>query len=71
MAIAQGEAVRKYAQVIGYASQDIAAGDHVHTINTEFRNTEADYEFSTNLRPVAMVPEDQRDPFMGYRSRVA
>ena len=67
MAIAQGEAVRKYAQVIGYASQDIAAGDHVHTHNTEFRNTEADYEFSTDLRPVAMLPEDQRDTFMGYR----
>ena len=67
MAIAQGEAVRKYAQVIGYASQDIAAGDHVHTHNTEFRNTEADYEFSTDLRPVAMVSEDQRDTFMGYR----
>jgi altronate hydrolase len=59
--------VRKYAQVIGYASQDIAAGDHVHTHNTEFRNTEADYEFSTDLRPVAMLPEDQRDTFMGYR----
>ena len=67
MAIAQGEAVRKYAQVIGYASQDIAAGDHVHTHNTEFRNTEADYEFSTDLRPVAIVPKDKRDTFMGYR----
>ena len=67
MAIAQGEAVRKYAQVIGYASQGIAAGDHVHTHNTEFRNTEADYEFSTDLRPVAIVPKDKRDTFMGYR----
>ena len=68
MAIAQGEAVRKYAQVIGYASQDIAAGDHVHTHNTEFRNTEADYEFSTDLRPVAIVPKDQRDTFYGLSS---
>jgi len=67
MAIAEGEAVRKYAQVIGYASHDIAAGDHVHTHNTDFRNTEADYEFSTDLRPIAMVPKDQRDTFMGYR----
>jgi len=66
-AIALGEAVRKYAQVIGYASQDIAAGDHVHTHNTEFRDTEAAYEFSTDLRPVAMVPGDRRDTFMGYR----
>ena len=39
----------------------------MHTHNTEFRNTEADYEFSTDLRPVAMLPEDQRDTFMGYR----
>ena len=67
MAIVRGEAVRKYAQVIGYASQDIAVGDHVHTHNTEFRNTDADYEFSTDLRPVSMVPEFQRDKFMGYR----
>lgn len=67
MAIVRGEAVRKYAQVIGYASQDIAAGDHVHTHNTEFRNTDADYEFSTDLRPVSMVPEFRRDTFMGYR----
>ncbi len=65
--IAKGDAVRKYAQLIGYAAQDIVAGDHVHTHNVAFRNTEADYEFGTDLRPVAMVPEDQRDTFMGYR----
>ena len=66
-AIATGEAVRKYAQVIGYASTDIAPGDHVHTQNVEFRNTDAEYEFSTDLRPMAMVPEAERDTFMGFR----
>ena len=65
--IAAGEAVRKYAQIIGYAAGDIVAGDHVHTQNVEFRNTEAEYEFSTDLRAVTPVPEDQRDTFMGYR----
>ncbi|MGB3243766.1 MAG: altronate dehydratase family protein [Sulfitobacter sp.] len=65
--IGQGAAVRKYAQVIGYASQDIAPGDHVHVHNVAFRNTDADYEFSTDLRPVDPVPIDQRDTFMGYR----
>ncbi|QJF49963.1 UxaA family hydrolase [Roseobacter ponti] len=65
--IAAGEAVRKYAQIIGYAAGDIAAGDHVHTQNVEFRNTEAEYEFSTDLRAVTPVPEDRRDTFMGYR----
>lgn len=64
-AIATGEAVRKYAQVIGYASQDIAAGDHVHTQNVEFRNTDADYEFSTDLRPVE--PAKTIDTFMGFK----
>jgi altronate hydrolase len=65
--IAAGGAVRKYAQVIGYAKADIAPGDHVHDHNLEFRNVDAAYEFSTDLRPVAMVPEADRDTFMGYR----
>ena len=37
-AICNGAEVRKYAQLIGYASQNIAAGDHVHTHNVAFRN---------------------------------
>ena len=62
--IANGSPVRKYAQLIGYASDDIAAGDHVHTHNVEFRNTEMAYEFSTDLRPVTPTTGDT---FMGYR----
>jgi len=64
-AIAKGEAVRKYAQIIGYAAADIAAGDHIHTHNLEFRNVDQAYEFGTNLRPVA--PATTVDTFMGYR----
>jgi altronate hydrolase len=63
-AIAPGAVVRKYAQVIGYASQEIAPGDHVHSHNVAFRNTEADYEFGTDLRPVA---EASGDTFMAFR----
>ena len=44
--IAKGAAVRKYAQIIGYASEDIAPGAHVHTHNIDFRNTDVDYELS-------------------------
>lgn len=62
--IAAGEVVRKYAQVIGWAAEDIRAGDHVHVQNVEFRNTDADYEYSTDLRPVAPA---EGDTFMGYR----
>ena len=62
--IAQGEEIWKYAQFIGLASQDIEAGEHVHTQNVAFRNTEAAYEFGTNLRDVTPATGDT---FMGYR----
>jgi altronate hydrolase len=62
--IAAGEAVRKYNQLIGYASCDIAAGDHVHTQNVAFRNTDAAYEYGTDLRHVAPATGDT---FMGFK----
>ena len=65
--IAKGDAVLKYAQVIGYAADDIAPGGHLHTHNVEFRGTAHDYEFSTDLRHATSVPEAERDTFMGYR----
>lgn len=64
-AMRSGDPVRKYAQLIGYASCDIAAGDHVHTHNVEFRNTDMAYEYSTDLRPIA--PATTQNTFMGYR----
>ncbi|MEM9814643.1 MAG: UxaA family hydrolase, partial [Pseudomonadota bacterium] len=66
-AIARGEPVRKYAQVIGLAREDIAEGAHVHTHNLDFRMTPGIYEYATDLRPVAPVAETARDTFMGYR----
>lgn len=63
--IARGAPVVKYAQVIGYAHEDIPAGAHVHTHNLDFRNVAASYEFGTNLRPIA--PAARADSFMGYR----
>ncbi|HSM40681.1 MAG TPA: altronate dehydratase family protein [Afifellaceae bacterium] len=66
-AVAQGEPLIKYAQIIGYASEPIEPGRHVHVHNVAFRNTDHDYEFSTNVQPVAMVPESERASFMGFR----
>ncbi|MBV7393953.1 UxaA family hydrolase [Mameliella sediminis] len=63
--IAKGAPVIKYAQVIGYAAEDIAAGAHVHTHNLDFRNVDTEYEFGTNLRPA--TPATKQDTFMGYR----
>ncbi|MBJ3764054.1 altronate dehydratase [Maribius pontilimi] len=63
--IAAGAPVRKYAQIIGYAAEDIPAGAHVHTHNLAFRAVDTDYTFATNLRPAP--PAQTRDTFMGYR----
>ncbi|MEO1704707.1 MAG: altronate dehydratase family protein [Pseudomonadota bacterium] len=62
--LAEGGAVLKYAQIIGYAARPIVAGEHVHTHNIEFRGVVGDYEFGTNIRP---LPEATPDTFMGYR----
>lgn len=62
-AMAPGEPIRKYAQIIGYAADHIAPGAHVHTHNVDFRGTDAAYEFATDLRPVA---PNSGDTFMGY-----
>jgi altronate hydrolase len=40
--IAEGEPVRKYNQIIGFATGAIAPGDHVHTHNTAFQTFERD-----------------------------
>ncbi|MDE0780716.1 MAG: altronate dehydratase family protein [Alphaproteobacteria bacterium] len=65
-AIGKGQTVIKYDQVIGFASEDIAPGDHIHTHNCEFRAVERDYQFATDLRETVMVPEADQRTFEGY-----
>ncbi|CUH25754.1 Altronate dehydratase [Jannaschia seosinensis] len=63
-AVAQGAPIRKYGQVIGYASEDIAPGDQVHTQNCAFAATDHAYDFATDLRPATNATGDT---FMGFR----
>src|SRR6187549_1269716 len=44
-AIAAGEPVRRYSQIIGFATQPSAAGAHVHVHNLEVRDFARDYAF--------------------------
>ena len=64
--IAKGEPIRKYDQIIGFASADIAPGEHVHTQNVEMRDFARDYAFGADAKPVAFVAEDQRASFQGF-----
>jgi altronate hydrolase len=64
--VATGEPVRRYGQIIGFATQDIAVGDHVHSHNLSVQNYARDYAFATESRPIEILPPDQRRTFMGY-----
>ena len=64
--IAPGEKILKYAQIIGYASQPIAAGDHVHTHNVEFRGTDHNYEFCVDAPDTDRLADADRATFQGY-----
>src|SRR5919106_475332 len=43
--IAQGKPVRRYNQIIGFATRDIGAGEHVHVHNLAMGEFERDYAF--------------------------
>jgi altronate hydrolase len=64
--IAKGEPVRKYDQIIGFASQGIQPGEHVHVHNVEMHDFARDYAFGSEAKPTAFVPEDQRASFEGF-----
>ncbi|CAM8659110.1 UxaA Altronate dehydratase [Comamonadaceae bacterium] len=54
-AIAAGEPVRRYNQIIGTATQPIAAGQHVHTHNLAFSRFDRGHTVGGDVRPVAFV----------------
>ncbi len=63
-AIRAGEPVRRYNQIIGFASRDIAAGEHVHLNNLAMGSSfERDYAFGADAKPTAFV--DPPATFMG------
>ena len=67
-AIAAGGPVRRYNQIIGFASKPIAAGEHVHTHNLDMGpnkgDFERDYAFGADLKP---EPARLEASFMGIK----
>ena len=63
--IPEGQPVVKFGHTIGYASEDIAAGDWVHVHNVHATKPGLDYQFSTEIRDP--VPPDEQRFFNGYR----
>ncbi len=66
-ALAPGEPVLRYGAIIGFATQPIQPGDHVHSHNLAVGKLRQAYEYSVGVRPVDVVSSEQRRTFMGYR----
>jgi altronate hydrolase len=66
-AVAVGEPVRKYNQIIGFATAAIAPGDHVHTHNVAMGDFARDYAFCADAKPTQFVPEKDRATFEGIQ----
>ena len=66
-AITARDAVRKFDQIIGFATADIGPGEHVHTHNCGFAEFDRDYAHGEDAKDTAFVDEADRATFMGYR----
>lgn len=65
--IVKDEPVVKFGQIIGFATDDIAPGSHVHTHNCGFAAFERDYAFAKDARNEEILPAGARATFQGYR----
>ena len=59
------EPVRKYGQIIGFASTTIEPGNHVHTHNLKMGDFFRDHAIGVDARPIRMVPKEDRASFQG------
>jgi altronate hydrolase len=63
--IAQGNPVRRYNQIIGFATRPIKAGEHVHVHNIAMGDFARDYAFCSLQKPTEYV--DPPASFLGMR----
>jgi altronate hydrolase len=59
--------VVKFGQIIGFASEDILPGAHIHTQNCSFKAFDRDYAFAEDARPRDILPISQQATFEGFR----
>ena len=62
---AKGEAIRRYGQIIGFATEAIAPGDWVHTRNCAMGDFSKDYGWGVDAKPTQFITPAAT--FMGIR----
>jgi altronate hydrolase len=65
--IAQGAAVKKFGQIIGFASQPIVPGQHIHTHNCAFGEFDRDYAYAQDAKQEPLLPVAERATFQGFK----
>ena len=66
-AIGEGEPIRKFGQIIGFASRPISLGEWVHEHNCVMKDFARDYRFGEDARPESIAPVERQPTFAGYR----
>ena len=64
-AVAKGQPVHRYSQIIGFATQPIEPGDHVHVHNVAMGDFQRDYAFCIDAKSTGYFPE--KATFMGIK----
>ncbi len=67
VAVGEGAPIRKFGQIIGFASRPIAAGEWVHEHNCAVHEFARDYHFGEDTRLENIVPVEEQPTFQGYR----
>ena len=60
-----GQEIRRYGQIIGFATQPIGPGEHVHVHNCGMGDFDKDYAYTVDAKPTAMA--NARRTFEGFR----
>ena len=64
--VADGEPVRKYGQIIGFAEGNIRPGEHVHSHNLVCKEYVREHSFCVDYKPSSFYPENERCTFNGF-----
>ena len=67
--ISEGNAIRKFGQIIGFAKSEIGAGDWVHEHNVMMGELAHDYAYAQAAKHEQLLPEKDRATFQGYRRK--
>ena len=65
--IAIDEPIRKFGQIIGFASRPIAPGEWVHEHNCAMKDFARNYRFGEDARAERIAPPREQPTFLGFR----